>query len=161
MVRNIRSDAATSLVAWFYDSPKDAFQSLLALEDVERRRGLRSLGVSDAAVMSEVATSGRIQVDRTVEFHEDGPTGALNDIFPESILSKQAIGGDAPGVAEHFSQLGFHANVLREIGENLPAEGAALVILLKEEWFEELNDVLTRELYLERWALDTEASGQW
>jgi len=61
-------------------------------------------------------------------------------------------------VAKHFSQLGFHANLLREIGENLPSEGAAVVVLLKEEWFDELSSVLSDEVYLERWALDTEES---
>jgi uncharacterized membrane protein len=159
MVRNIGSDAATSLVAWFYESPRAAFQSLLALEDVERGRGLRSLGVSDAAVMSGVSSSGRIRVDRSIEFHEEKGTGALNAIFPESILSQPALGADAPSVAEHFSQLGFQSNVLREIGENLPVEGAALVVLLKEGWFDELNDVLSPEANVERWALDTEESG--
>jgi uncharacterized membrane protein len=92
-------------------------------------------------------------------FHEEGATEVLNDIFPESILSQPAVGVDAPGVTEHFSQLGFHSNVLREIGENLPNDGAALVVLLKEKWFDELNDVLSPEADLERWALDTEKSG--
>ncbi len=159
MVRYIGSDAATSLAAWFYATPKEAFQSLLALEDVDRRRGLKSLGVSDAAVMSGVAASGRIRVDRSILFHEEGATEVLNDIFPESILSQPAVGVDAPGVTEHFSQLGFHSNVLREIGENLPNDGAALVVLLKEKWFDELNDVLSPKADLERWALDTEKSG--
>jgi len=158
MVRHIRSDAATSLAVWFYDSPRKAFQSLLALEDVEKSRGLRSLGISDAAVMTEAPSSGRIQVDRTVTFDEEGRSGALNDIFPASILDEPAVGTDLPDVAKHFSQLGFHANLLREIGENLPSEGAAVVVLLKEEWFDELSSVLSDEVYLERWALDTEES---
>lgn len=95
MVRYIGSDAATSLVAWFYATPKEAFRSLLALEDVDRRRGLKSLGVSDAAVMSGVAASGKIRVDRSILFHEEGATEVLNDIFPESILSQPADDDEA------------------------------------------------------------------
>ena len=46
--------------------------------------------------------------------------------------------------------------MLREIGENLPLGGAALVVLLKEEWLSELKHVLGNEVYLERWARDLE-----
>jgi uncharacterized membrane protein len=156
MVRHIKFDPATSLVAWFYDAQKDAFQALLALQRVEHTRGLRSVGVADAAVMSE-ASRGRIRVDRTIEFRE-GSEYALGEIFPPAILTQLATGADAPSVCDHFSQLGFRGNVLREIGENLPRDGAALVVLLKEEWLVELQDILHGEVYMERWALDVEGT---
>jgi hypothetical protein len=61
-------------------------------------------------------------------------------------------------VAQHFSELGFHANLLREIGENMTRDGAALVVILKEEWVDELRDFLRGEVYMERWALDLECT---
>ena len=154
MNRHAGSDSPTSVVAWFYEEPKQAFQSLLALQEVERTRGLRTLGVDDAAVVSE-ASPGRIRVDRTIEFR-DGGEGALSGILPQSILSQPAVGADELPVSEHFSELGFHSNLLREIGENMPHDGAALVVLLEEEWFSELRGVIFEEAYVERWALDVD-----
>lgn len=156
MVRHIKFSSATSLVAWFYELQREAFQALLALQRVEHTRGLTSLGVSDAAVMSPTS-DGRIRIDRTIEFRE-GSERALGAIFPPAVLRHVAKGADAPSVCDHFSELGFHSNVLREIGENLPPAGAALVVLLKEEWVDELRDFLHGEVYMERWALDMEGS---
>lgn len=146
------ADGATSVVAWFYETQKRAFQALLALQRIEQTRGLRSVGVVDATVMSEAA-DGRVRIDRTVEFREGGE-GRLGVVFPPAILAHEAVGRADEDVAEHFSELGFTVNLLREIGENMPHDGAALVLLLREEWFDELKDIVADGADMERWALE-------
>jgi hypothetical protein len=149
--RSSELKAPMSVVAWFCGSQKTAFKALLVLQGIERTNGLHSVGIVDAAVMSE--SMGKVRIDRTIEFHEGA--GQLGVIFPPDVLEHVAVAPEANEVAEHFSALGLEVNLLREIGENLTESGSALVLLLKEEWFGELRDIIGDE-DVERWSLQVE-----
>jgi hypothetical protein len=137
-------------VALFYGSQKDAFLALLKLQQIEQDRGLQSVGILDASVYSE-ASRGRLRVDRTIEFREANEQ-RLSEIMTATVLNRRAIGHDDQIVSEHFSALGFEVNLLRQVGENLPQDGAALVMLLREAWYAELSELISRDVYVERWA---------
>lgn len=147
------ADAMTSIVAMFYESPKSAFRSLLSLREIEQH-GLQSIAIVDASVVNE-APGGRLHVDRTIEFRA-ADEQRLGQIFTAEVLGHRAIGVDDALVAGHFSALGFQVNLLREIAENLPSQGAAVVVLVHEGWFDELRDLITAGSEIERWAPDVE-----
>jgi hypothetical protein len=149
-----RSDmqAPLSVVAWFCESQKSAFKALLSLQDMERTCGLQTTEIVDAAVMRE--SDGKVCIDRTIEFREH--EGRLGVIFPASVLEHCAVAPDVHEVAEHFSTLGLRVNLLREIGENLPESGSALVMLLEEGWLGELRDVIGDGVDVERWGIEVD-----
>ena len=138
------------MVAVFYGSQKSAFLGLLKLQDIEHERRLKSVGILDACVMSE-GTPGRLCIDRTIEFREMGEQ-RLTELFTPAVLLHRASGRNERSVSEHFSTLGFEVNLLREIAENLPRDGAALVVMLREEWFMELRELISPDVSIERWA---------
>jgi hypothetical protein len=107
------------------------------------------VGVVDAAVIGE-GPDGTLRIDRAIEFREKSDH-RLGQIFTPEILSHPSLGRDDVAVAEHFSSLGFRVNLLREIAENIPHDGAALVVLLREEWFQELRALMSDEIDVERW----------
>jgi uncharacterized membrane protein len=151
------SDGLMSVVVYFYGSDRTAFQALLALQRIEREHGLKTVGVADAAVMSEAEERGKLKIDRTIEFRE-GTEGQLGIIFAPSVLAQRAVGRGALSVAEHFTTLGFKVNLLKEIGENLPPDGAALVVVVEEPWLDELRKAAGEFADLDRYALDPEAA---
>lgn len=150
------SSALFSVVAYFYESDKSAFQALLALQRIERERGLKTVGIVDAAVMSRADERRRLKIDRTIEFRE-AVEGQLGVIFPPTILARRAVGRDALAVSDHFAGLGFSVNLLKEIGENLPPGGAALVVVIEESWLDELRKVVGAYADVERYTLAPEA----
>jgi hypothetical protein len=133
-----------SVVAAYYESPAQA------------QRTLQSLPVNgelvDAAVMVG-DESGRLRL-----LSERVENGALEEIFPASVLGLRATGREANKARDHFLYHGFPKNLLKEIGENMPPGGAALVTVIEERWLTHFRDLVEAPLGFERYAMESDAA---
>lgn len=151
------SHAPISVVAAYYD---DARKAHATLKTLERLRDRGAIEIVDAATMSRAEGSERLQITETAELEGSrlAATGAiaggiLGEIFPPSILALGAVGAAAGAAFAHFSDQGFDNNLLKEIGENLPPGGAALVAVVEENWLADLSETLSDYAALERFAM--------
>jgi uncharacterized membrane protein len=148
--------APVSVVAVYYADPPRASEALEILQNLRTRRAVEIL---DAAVMSRDVRSNRLQISETREPRvrklaaAGGDTGGvLGVIFPPSVLALGAVGAAAGAALAHFRDQGFDNNLLKEIGENLPPGGAAVVAVIEETWLADLPESLAGYTDLERFA---------
>jgi uncharacterized membrane protein len=97
--------------------------------------------------------SGRLQL-----VSDDPETQVLRTIFPASVLAVRATGKQADRVGDHFLEKGFRQNLLKEIGENLPPGGAALVAVVHETWLIEFRRTLKSLVGFERYPIESEVA---
>jgi uncharacterized membrane protein len=153
----VASRAPLSVIAAYYDDTRKAGDTLKVLE---RLRDRGAIEIVDAAIMSQPKGSERLQITETAEIG-GGRTavagaiagGILGVIFPPSILALGAVGAGAGAAFAHFSDQGFDNNLLKEIGENLPPGGAALVAVVEEKWLADLSETLSDYSAMERFAM--------
>ncbi len=153
-----------SVVAAFYADEAKAKKMLVALQQMEKDGAIEVL---DAAVMIKDEESGKLKITEQAELtKKKGAVGGalagglLAVIFPPSILALGAVGAMAGAAVGHFTDQGFDNNLLREIGENLPAGGSALVAVIEETWLERMNKAIEGYADLTRFALDADAGAQ-
>ena len=151
------SHAPVSVIAAYYDDDRKAQDTLKALS---RLRDRGAIEIVDAAIMSRPEGSSRLQITETAELggRKMAAAGAiaggiLGVIFPPSILALGAVGAAAGEAFAHFSDQGFDNNLLKEIGENLPPGGAALVAVVEEKWLADLSETLSDYAAMERFAM--------
>lgn len=156
--------APISVVAAYYDSPADAASALDVLRGLRKRRAIEIL---DAAVMARAEGGKNLRIIETAELSPKKAAaagavagGLLAVIFPPSVLALSAVGAAAGAALAHFTDQGFDNNLLKEIGENLPPGGAALVAVIEEKWLAELSDTLSRYSAFERYAMKPESAAQ-
>ena len=153
-----------SLIAAFYADAAKAKEKLTVLQKMEKDGAIELL---DAAVMTKNADSGKLTITEQAELtSKKGAIGGalagglLAIIFPPSILALGAVGAAAGAAIGHFTDQGFDNNLLREIGENLPAGGSALVAVIEETWLERLSTAMEGYADLSRFTLDAEAGAR-
>lgn len=153
-----------SVVAAFYADEHKARKMLSALEKME---GDGAIQLLDAAVMSKAEDSDKLIIDERAELTKKKGAvrgavagGLLALIFPPSILALGAVGAATGAAVGHFTDQGFDNNLLREIGENLPADGSALVAVIEETWLEHLGTAIEGYADLSRFTLDAEAGAR-
>jgi uncharacterized membrane protein len=158
----LASSAPISVVAACYDDPQKAHDTLKVLE---RLRNQGVIEIADAAIMSQPRGSATLQITETAELggRKAAALGAIaggiiGAIFPPSILALGAVGAAAGAALAHFTDQGFDNNLLKEIGENLPPGGAALVAVVEEKWLAELSDALSDYTALERFAMQPDVT---
>jgi hypothetical protein len=89
---------------------------------------------------------------------QEGRSRAFDALFPPAILSLKPVGASADGALSHFLGLGFGVNLLKELGENLPARGSAIVLIMEEHWLRDLVGALGTGSSVSRFAMDPDAS---
>ena len=153
-----------SLVAAFYADNTKAQEMLEALEKMEKDGAIQVL---DAAVMTKTDDTGKLTIRETGELTKKKGAirgavagGVLAIIFPPSILALGAVGAAAGAAVGHFTDQGFDNNLLREIGENLPPGGSALIAVIEETWLERLSKAIEGYSELSRFTLDAEAGAR-
>jgi uncharacterized membrane protein len=151
--------AAVSLVVAFYDLPGRAYE---ALERLSKRTELE---IGDAAVMIR-REGGLLQLCETTGLgggtgsSEPSETSILTELFPPSVLALSPVGASAEAALDHFLNQGFETNLLKEIGENLPPNGAAVVAVIEEKWLPEVAETFVGYADLERYAMRLDASAR-
>jgi uncharacterized membrane protein len=156
---NLRAEPtrSTSVVTYFYESADAARDAAEAIQRAHRQSNVVLTGILGAAVVGSSEPAGNLRLEPAVELG-DASSVDFAAIFPPAILNLRAVGIDAGKASEHFEALGFGVNLLREIGENLPAGGAALVLVIAEPWIEELSEVVGGHKGVERYPVAPGAS---
>jgi uncharacterized membrane protein len=155
--RQVASRAPLSVIAAYYDETQPAQDTLKVLE---RLRDRGAIEIVDAAIMSRPNGSDCLQITESAELGRGKMTaagaiagGLLGVIFPPSILALGSVGAAAGAALAHFTDQGFDNNLLKEIGENLPPGGAALVAVVEEKWLADLSETLSDYSAMERFAM--------
>jgi uncharacterized membrane protein len=151
------SIAAASVVIAFYASETQAKVMLRRLEETSNDPTMELL---DAAVMVRQRESRRLKIQETADLPLEkaaigGATGGriIRIIFPPSVLAVPPFGTPAGAALRHFIDLGFRINLLKEIGENLPPGGSAVVAVVRESWVERLCRAIEGYADFTRYAL--------
>jgi len=159
-----QAENAVSVIAAFY---RNQDQANLVLETLQQMQKDGAVKLLDAAVMVRDNESDKIRIKETAEV--TGRKGAVGGavvggiigvIFPPSILATAAIGAAAGAVLGHFTDQGFKNNLLKEIGENLPPGGSAIVAVVEETWFKQLSSALHGYSQIARYAVDADAAAR-
>lgn len=140
--------AQISVVIAYY---RDQMESSAALHSLDRRPITGH--ALEAAILRREEREDRLEIAEVADFgrHElSGPSIAT--LFPPSILALGSVGESTTAATTHFRDQGMDINLLKEVGENLPPRGAALVLMIEEQWLAELSDIL-RESDLERFVM--------
>ena len=147
-----------------YDNEIDAGLALATLNRMEEEGAAE---VQDAAVLVKEGSSDKLTIKETAELtpREAALKGAaaggiIGVIFPPAILAMGAIGAAAGAALGHFTDHGFKNNLLKELGEDIPKGGSALVVVVEERWADELTKYLKRSGTISSYPLDDEASAR-
>lgn len=159
-----QSQSAVSVIAAFYSNEDEANLVLKSLQQMQKEGAVKLL---DAAVMVRDEATKKLKVKETAEVTpRKGAAGGaivggiIGVIFPPSILATAAIGAAAGAALGHFTDQGFKNNLLKEIGENLPPGGSAIVAVVEETWFEKLSAALRGYSQVARYAVDADAAAR-
>lgn len=157
-----KPSAPLSVLTAFYEDQGEAHSSLDALKQLQKDHAIKIL---DAAIMVRDPINDRIKILETTEVTaRKGATrgaivgGVLGVIFPPTILAL-GLTGAALGLAYgHFTDQGFEKNLLREIAENLPPRGVALVGVVEELWVATISEVISGYDDMKLYRLDSDAT---
>ena len=153
----------TVMVA-IYDNEVDA---AVALATLQRMESDGEIELHDAAVLVKEGSSDKLKIKETAEFTPkkgalEGAVagGIIGVIFPPAILVMGALGAAAGAALGHFTDQGFKNDLLKEMGEEVPSRGSALVVVVEERWVEELTKYVARSGTIRTYPLDDEASAR-
>jgi len=158
------SENPISVIAAFYGNETEASDVLAQLKQMDKDG---TIDIMDAAVMVKEADGRRVKIKETAELTpKKGALGGavaggiVGIIFPPSILAMGAIGAAAGAALGHFTDQGFKNNLLKEIGENLPPGGSAIIAVVEETWLGRFETAIEGYVDLARYALDAEAAAK-
>lgn len=148
-------EPTTSIITAFVERQAEAPAALDRIRDAAIPT---RISVVAAAVITLEGTDGALRLHVEADEERAGPNSRkfIDVLFPPSVLSLPAVGRQAAVVADHYGSLGIQANLAREIGENLPPVGAAVVVVVAEEWLMAVDDVLSPH-GVHRYSLEREA----
>jgi len=158
------SENPISVIAAFYGNETKASDVLAQLKQMDKDG---TIDIMDAAVVVKEADGRRVKIKETAELTpRKGALGGavaggiVGIIFPPSILAMGAIGAAAGAALGHFTDQGFKNNLLKEIGENLPPGGSAIVAVVEETWVGKFETAIEGYVDLATYALDAEAAAK-
>jgi uncharacterized membrane protein len=133
------------------------------LDSLRRFDEIGDIQLLDAATVTKDEASSRLAICDDIDTAASrapatSPGGLISSILPEGVLSLGAVGAAASAADEHFAEQGFHANLLRELGENMPPGGAALIAVIEEKWVERFGDLIAGYADMDRFTLDAKAA---
>jgi uncharacterized membrane protein len=150
-----------SVIAAFYADETKAGDVLAQLKRMDKDG---TIDIMDAAMMVRDLDGRRVKIKETAELTPKKGAGRgavvggiIGIIFPPSILAMGAIGAAAGAALGHFTDQGFNNNLLKEIGENLPPGGSAVLAVVEETWVDNIETALEGYVDLAKYALDAEA----
>jgi len=139
------SDKPVFLYAAVYDAIADAeadYEAVFELHDAG------AIGTFDSAVIRK-EQDGKVRVTKTEKPTQHGAwTGAgvgalVGLVFPPAIIGSAIVGAGAGGLAGHLSK-GLSRGDLKELGDELQAGTAAVIVLGESKLDEQLEKALAR-----------------
>ena len=138
------ADRPIFLYAAIYDDIADAEADYDAVFDLH---AMGAIGTFDSAVIRK-DDDGKVRVTKTEKPTQHGAwTGAavgalVGIIFPPAILGSAVVGAGAGGLIGHISR-GISRGDLKELGEELEAGSAAVIVLGESKIEEQLEKAIT------------------
>ena len=139
------SDRPVFLYAAIYDGIADAEADYEAVFDLH---ALGAIGTFDSAVIRKEA-DGKVRVTKTEKPTQHGAwTGAavgalVGMVFPPAVLGSAIVGAGAGGLTGHLAK-GISRGDLKDLGEELEAGTAAVIVLGESKLEEQLEKALAR-----------------
>ena len=139
------SDRPVFLYAAVYDEIADAEADYEAVFDLH---AAGAIGTFDSAVIRK-EEDGKVRVTKTEKPTQHGAwTGAavgalVGIIFPPAVLGSAIVGAGAGGLAGHFTR-GVSRGNLKELGDELEAGSAAVIVLGESKLEEQLEKAMAR-----------------
>ena len=152
------SDRPVFLYAAVYDEVADAEADYEAVFDLH---AAGAIGTFDSAVIRK-EEDGKVRVTKTEKPTQHGAwTGAgvgalVGLIFPPALIGSAIVGAGAGGLAGHISR-GMSRHDLKELGEELEAGDAALIVIGESKIEEQLEKAVKRANKLIEKELDADA----
>jgi uncharacterized membrane protein len=152
------ADRPVFLYAAVYDEIDDAeadYEAVFALHDAG------AIGTFDSAVIRK-EDDGKVRVTKTEKPTQHGAwTGAgvgalVGLIFPPAILGAAIVGAGAGGLTGHLRK-GISRGDLKDLGDELDAGSAAVIVLGESRIEEQLEAALTRSNKLIEKQIDADA----
>ena len=139
------ADRPVFLYAAIYDDPADAEADYEAVFDLH---AAGAIGTFDSAVI-EKDEDGKVHVHKTEKPTQHGAwTGAgvgalVGILFPPAIIGSAVVGAGAGGLIGHLRG-GVSRDDLKELGDELEAGSAAVIVLGESKIEEQLEKAVTR-----------------
>jgi uncharacterized membrane protein len=139
------SDKPVFLYAAVYDEIDDAEADYEAVFDLH---AAGAIGTFDSAVIRK-EDDGKVRVTKTEKPTQHGAwTGAavgalVGIVFPPAILGSAIVGAGAGGLTEHLRK-GIPRDDLKELGDELDAGSAAVIVLGESKIEEQLEQATKR-----------------
>ena len=139
------SDRPVFLYAAIYDEISDAEADYAAVFDLH---AAGAIGTFDSAVIRK-EPDGKVRVTKTEKPTQHGAwTGAgvgalVGLLFPPAIIGSAIVGAGAGGLAGHLSR-GISRGDLKDLGQELEAGTAAVIVLGESKIEEQLEKALVR-----------------
>ncbi len=152
------SDRPVFLYAAVYDTIEDAEADYEAVFDLH---AAGAIGTFDSAVIRKEA-DGKVRVTKTEKPTQHGAwTGAavgalVGLIFPPAIIGSAIVGAGAGALTGHLAK-GIPRGDLKELGDELDANTAAVIVLGESKIEEQLEKALTRANKLIEKQVDADA----
>src|SRR5829696_9523751 len=152
------SDRPIFLYAAVYDEIDDAEADYEALFDLH---AAGAIGTFDSAVIRKEA-DGKVRVTKTEKPTQHGAwTGAavgalVGLVFPPAIIGSAIVGAGAGGLTGHLAK-GLSRGALKELGDELDAGTATVIVLGESKMEEQLEKALKRADKLIEKQLDADA----
>ena len=152
------TDRPVFLYAAVYDEIADAEADYEAVFDLH---AMGAIGTFDSAVIRK-EEDGKVRVTKTEKPTQHGAwTGAavgalVGIIFPPAILGSAIVGAGAGGLTGHLTR-GISRGDLKELGEELEAGSAAVIVLGESKIEEQLEKATKRANKLIEKQIDTDA----
>ena len=152
------SDRPVFLYAAIYDNIDDAeldYEAVFDLHDAG------AIGTFDSAVIRK-EDDGKVRVTKTEKPTQHGAwTGAgvgalVGIIFPPAILGSAIVGAGAGGLIGHLRK-GISRDDLKELGDELDAGTAAVIVIGESKIEEQLEKAVTRSNKLIEKQIDADA----
>jgi uncharacterized membrane protein len=152
------ADRPVFLYAAVYDEIADAEADYEAVFDLH---DAGAIGTFDSAVIRK-EDDGKVRVTKTEKPTQHGAwtraaVGALvGIIFPPAVIGSAIVGAGAGGLTGHLSK-GISRGDLKDLGKELDAGSAAVIVLGESKIEEQLEKALTRANKLIEKELDADA----
>ena len=152
------SDRPVFIYAALYDEILDAEVDYDAVFELH---AMGAIGTFDSAVIRK-EEDGKVRVTKTEKPTQHGAwTGAgvgalVGLVFPPAILGSAIVGAGAGGLVGHFSR-GISRGDLKDLGEELEAGSAAVIVIGESRIQEQLEKAMTRANKLIEKQVDADA----
>ena len=152
------SDKPVFLYAAIYDDIADAETDFEAVFDLH---AAGAIGTFDSAVIRK-EEDGKVRVTKTEKPTQHGAwTGAgvgalVGIVFPPALIGSAIVGAGAGGVIGHLRK-GISRGDLKDLGEELEAGSAAVIVLGESKIEEQLEKAVTRANKLIEKQIDADA----